>query len=172
MLIKAIKKILHVVMRHTPSNALRVMLLKLLGANIKGKIFIGQELFIFDGGRTNLLTIEDSVAIGPNVTILIHSDPFPSPLQKIYPKKASPVHIKRGAWIGAGAIILPGITIGECSIVAAGAVVTKDVPPYTMVAGVPAKVIKGLKEELDKQKENHKIGGDTKMNLDFTFSKY
>ena len=53
---------------------------------------------------------------------------------------------------------MPGVTIGENSLVAAGAVVTKNVPPYTMVAGVPAKVVKGLKEELDKQKEYHNIG--------------
>jgi acetyltransferase-like isoleucine patch superfamily enzyme len=68
------------------------------------------------------------------------------------------VYIKKGAWIGAGAILLPGVTIGEYSLVAAGAVVTKDVLPYTMVAGVPAKVIKELKEELDEQKEYHNIG--------------
>ena len=150
MLIKAIKKILHVVMRHTPSNALRVKILKLLGANINGEVAISQELFIFDAGRTDLLTIEDKVGIGPCVTILIHSDPFPSPLQELYPKKTLPVHIKTGAWIGAGAIILPGVTIGDFSVIAAGAVVTKDVPPYTMVAGVPAKVVKELKEELNK----------------------
>ena len=155
---KAIKKVLHVIMRHTPSNTLRIIILKMLGANIKGKIKISQELFIFDAGRTDLLTIEDSVGIGPCVTIIIHSDPSPSPLQKIYPKRTLPVHIKKGAWIGAGAIILPDVTVGECSLVATGAVVTKDVPPYTVVAGVPAKVIKGLKEELDKQKHYHNVG--------------
>jgi acetyltransferase-like isoleucine patch superfamily enzyme len=159
MLIKAIKKILHVALRYAPSNTLRVMILKSLGANIKGEIVISQDLLVFTSGKINLLTIEDKVGIGPRVTIILHSNPFPSPLQKIYPEKILPVHIKKGAWIGAGAIILPGVTIGECCIVAAGAVVTKSVPPYTMVAGVPAKVIKGLKEELDKQKENHKMGG-------------
>ena len=159
MLIKAIKKVLHVIMRQIPSSSLRVGILKILGANIKGKILIGQEFFIFDAGKANLLTIEDEVGIGPRVTIILHTDPYSALLRKIYPPKTLPVHIKKGAWIGAGAIILPGITIGECSLVAAGAVVTKDVPPYTVVAGVPAKVIKGLKEELDKQKDYHKIGG-------------
>lgn len=139
---KPINKILHLVMRHTPSSTLRVLILKLCGANIQGKVTISQELFIFDAGRTDLLSIEDKVGIGPRVTIVIHSDPSPSPLQKLYPMKTSPVHIKKGAWIGAGAIILSGVTIGECSTVAAGAVVNKDVPPYTMVAGVPARVIK------------------------------
>lgn len=154
MLIKAIKKILHVALRYAPSNTLRVMILKSLGANIKGEIVISQDLLVFTSGKIDLLTIEDKVGIGPRVTIILHSNPFPSPLQKIHPEKILPVHIKKGAWIGAGAIILPGVTIGECSIVAAGAVVTKSVPPYTMVAGVPAKVVKRLKEELDSKKRN------------------
>lgn len=144
-LIRVIKKVLHIIMRNIPGNIFRVKILKLLGANIKGNIVISQDLLIFDGGKTNLLTIEDGVSIGPRVTIIIHYDPHPSPLKKIYPKNALPVHIKRGVWIGAGAIILPGVTIGECSLIAAGAVVTKDVPPYVMVAGVPARVIKKLK---------------------------
>lgn len=147
LIFKAIKKILHIVMRHTPCNTMRVTMLKLLGANVKGKIKFSQELFIFDAGRTDLLTIEDGVGIGPRVTILIHSDPSPSPLQKIYPKKTLPVHIKSGVWIGAGAIILPGVTIGECSLIAAGSVVIHDVLPYTVVAGVPAKVVKRLPKE-------------------------
>ena len=144
-MIKPLNKLLHLFLRHIPSNSLRVGILKLLGANIKGRVVISQELFILDAGMTNLLCIEDGVGIGPCVTILIHSDPSPSPLHEIYPEKTLPVNIKKGAWIGAGAIILPGITIGECSVVAAGAVVTKDIPPYTMVAGVPAKVIKKIR---------------------------
>lgn len=61
--------------------------------------------------------------------------------QSLMPGK---VHIKQNAWIGAGATILPGISIGENAVVAAGAVVTKDVPANTVVAGIPAKVIKSL----------------------------
>jgi acetyltransferase-like isoleucine patch superfamily enzyme len=55
-----------------------------------------------------------------------------------------PIVIKRNAWIGAAVTILPGVTVGENSVVAAGAVVTKDVPANTVVAGVPAKVIKTI----------------------------
>ena len=55
--------------------------------------------------------------------------------------------IKRNAWIGAGATILPGVTIGENSIIAAGAVVTKDVPANTIAGGIPAKVIKSISGE-------------------------
>ena len=151
MLFKPINKILHIIMRQMPSNALRILILKALGANIQGHVTISQELFIFDAGRTELLSIEDKVGIGPRVTIMIHSDPFPSPLQKIYPKKTLPVCVKKGAWIGTGAIILPGVTIGEYSVVAAGAVVTKNVPPYSMVAGVPAKVVKMYDQSIIEQ---------------------
>ena len=57
---------------------------------------------------------------------------------------ARPVHIKQGAWLATRCIIMPGVTVGEHAVVAAGAVVTRDVAPYTVVAGVPAKVIKEL----------------------------
>lgn len=58
----------------------------------------------------------------------------------------SPIVIESNVWIGAGATILPGVTIGENSVVAAGAVVTKDVPPNTIVGGVPAKFIKNVND--------------------------
>lgn len=150
------KKILHILMRHMPGNKIRIKILKMLGANIKSNVFIGQEFFIFDGGKTHLLTIEDFVGIGPCVTIVIHSDPSPSPLSKIYPKNWLPIHIKTGAWIGAGAIILPGVTIGEYSIVAAGAVVTENVPHHTVVASVPARVIKKIPKIEAKNEKNSK----------------
>jgi len=135
-------------MRLTPGNTLRVKILKRLGARINGPIFISQDLFILDAGKTDLLTIDRNVAIGPRVTLLLHSDPSPSPLASVYPEKNAGIHISKGAWIGAGAIILPGVTIGECSVVAAGAVVTRDVPAYTVVGGVPAKELKKIPEQL------------------------
>jgi len=88
------------------------------------------------------IVIEDNVLIGPDVKILSEGHPLaPADRQSLIPEK---VHIKQNAWIGAGATILPGISIGENSVVAAGAVVTKDVPANTVVAGIPAKVIKAL----------------------------
>ena len=93
-------------------------------------------------GNIRDLHIEDYVAIAPRVTFVLHASPEPSPLSKLYESKVLPIYIKKGAWVGCNAVILGGITVGEFSIVGAGAVVTKDVPPYTVVAGVPAKVIK------------------------------
>ncbi len=141
-----IKKVLHVMLRLTPGNKIRVKILKLLGANIKGDLYIAQNFFVLDAGKTEYLTIEKNVGIGPNVTILIHSDPSPSSLSKLYPQSWKKVHIGENVWIGACSTILGGITVGNNSIIAAGSVITKDVPPFSIVAGVPAKVVKSINE--------------------------
>ncbi len=93
------------------------------------------------------ITIEDDVTIGPRVTLIARTH---SILQiethgKTTTSIPGKIKIKKGAWIGASAIILPNVTIGECAVVGAGSVVTKDVPPYSVVVGSPAKVIKKLK---------------------------
>ena len=86
--------------------------------------------------------IEEGVQIAPQVTILtVNHD-----LKNKIIVKCSPVRIKRGAWIGARAIILPGVTIGENAVVGAGSVVTKDVPDNSVVVGNPAKIIKEIKD--------------------------
>jgi len=139
------REVLHLIRRHVIGNNLRVLLLKMTGANVGKKVFIGQEFFIFDSGRTELLTIEDDVGIAPYVIVLVHSDPGTEKLSKLYPTQSLPVRIKTGTWIGARVTILGGVTIGAHSIVAAGSVVTKDVPAYTLVGGVPAVKIKKLK---------------------------
>ncbi len=143
------REVLQLIRRHAIGNRLRIKLLKMAKANIGKNVYIGQEFFLFDSGRTELLTIEDNVGIGPFVIIVIHSSRTGPCLKKAYPKKELSVVIKTGVSIGARATILPGVTIGEHSFVAAGAVVSKDVPPYTVVAGVPAKVIKRLEESKD-----------------------
>lgn len=88
------------------------------------------------------IIIEDDVLIGPKVNLI--SEGHPTDPKKRKALKVKPVIIKRNAWIGAGATILPGVTVGENSIVAAGALVNKDVPANTVVAGLPAKVIKEI----------------------------
>lgn len=104
---------------------------------------IGKNVFInFDCTLLDLggITIEDNVLIAPKVSILSEGHPIASAdRQSLVPGH---VHIKRNAWIGANASILPGVIIGANAIVAAGAVVTKDVPDNTIVGGVPAKIIK------------------------------
>jgi acetyltransferase-like isoleucine patch superfamily enzyme len=106
---------------------------------------IGKNVFInFDCVFLDLggITIKDNVLIAPKVSLLSEGHPVsPEGRQSLVPGH---IHIKKNAWIGAGATVLPGVTIGENSVVAAGAVVTKDVPANTIVGGVPAKVIKEI----------------------------
>ncbi len=84
----------------------------------------------------------DDVQIGPSVNLTSENHPLdPADRKTVI---LQPILIKRNAWIGAGATILPGVTIGENAIVAAGAVVSRDVLPNTVVAGIPAKVVKSI----------------------------
>jgi acetyltransferase-like isoleucine patch superfamily enzyme len=102
-------------------------------------VFINHACSFLDMGG---ITIEDDVLIGPKVNLITENHPLnPNDRKSLI---CNPIVVKHNAWIGAGATILPGVTIGENSVVAAGAVVTVDVPPNTIVAGVPAKHIKNI----------------------------
>ena len=106
-----------------------------LGKNV----FINHACSFLDLGG---ITIEDDVLIGPKVNLITENHPLdPGDRQALL---LGSITIKRNAWIGAAATILPGVTIGENAIVAAGAVVAKDVPRNTVVGGIPAKELKKL----------------------------
>lgn len=111
---------------------------------------IGRECFIGDETLIDLyqqVVLEDQVTLAQRVTVLTHLNVgyLDHPLQATFPKKSQPVVFKKGSVVGATSVILPGVTIGENSFVAAGSVVTKNVDPNTLVGGVPAKVIRKLK---------------------------
>lgn len=111
------------------------------GRNLK----IGEGVFINGGATfTDLggIEISDRVLIGPNVTITSVNHPL-DPVKR-RGLELKPVKIEENAWIAANATILPGVTVGKNAVVAAGAVVTKDVPANSVVAGIPAKVIKKI----------------------------
>jgi acetyltransferase-like isoleucine patch superfamily enzyme len=100
-------------------------------------VFINHACSFLDMGG---ITIEDNVLIGPKVNLITENHPLdPSNRTSLI---ATAIVVKRNAWIGAAATILPGVTIGENAVVAAGALVSKDVAPNTVVAGVPAKMVK------------------------------
>lgn len=102
-------------------------------------VFINHACSFLDMGG---IMLEDHVLIGPKVNLITENHPLnPEDRRALIGK---PILIKRNAWIGAGAIILPGVTVGENSMVAAGAVVSKDVPANTVVGGIPAKFIKHI----------------------------
>lgn len=171
-LLKAIRflgyGIYHAILSRVLLPPVRVWMLRLAGAKVGNncvihnvhfdnlyhygfsKISIGNSCFIGDEALLDArggITLEDHVTISNKASVLTHINVgYPShPLQVAYPMKEGSVLIKRGAYIGTGAIILPGMTMGEESVVGAGAVVTKDVAARTVVGGVPAKVIKKIR---------------------------
>jgi acetyltransferase-like isoleucine patch superfamily enzyme len=102
---------------------------------------IGKECF-FD--LRNKILILDNVVISMRCTFVTHLDVGRSELNKIYPSESSPIHISSNCYLGAGALVLMGVTIHNRSVVAAGSIVTKDVPPNVLAGGAPARKIKDL----------------------------
>ncbi len=105
---------------------------------IENDVVVGDRVTIKSGVQLwDGVRIEDDVFVGPNVAFT--NDPFPR--SKQYPKAYSQTRVQKGASIGANATILPGVTIGQNSMVGAGAVVTKNVPPNSIVVGNPARIV-------------------------------
>ena len=107
---------------------------------IGNNVFINSNSLLMARGG---ITVEDDVLMAANVQLLSNNhDEYDRQVLT-----CKPIHIKKGAWIGAGASILAGVTVGEYAIVGAGAIVTKDVPDYAVVVGSPARVVKTLDED-------------------------
>jgi acetyltransferase-like isoleucine patch superfamily enzyme len=110
---------------------------------------IGDDCFVGDECLLDLaeaITLEPQATLAERVLVLTHMNVGykDHPLQRLFPPLAKPVRIGRGAFVGASVTLLPGVTVGACSFVAAGSVVTQDVPEHTLVAGVPARRIRAL----------------------------
>ncbi|MBQ6649347.1 MAG: acyltransferase [Muribaculaceae bacterium] len=163
---RLLKNLLCKLLLHIPVVRYKQFVYMWLGVNVEPNtksFFIGNPIVI--GEYENIvihenseiergctLIAKDKIEIGQNSTlaygvmVLTSADPNGphNKLSKLYPPIKAPVTIGNDCWIGARSVILPGVTIGDCSIVAAGSVVTKDVQPKTLVAGVPAIVKKRL----------------------------
>lgn len=141
---------LHYMAMYCPYTPLKRMIYRARGTKIGRGVHISCGVFI-EEIYPWLVTIEDGVSIAPRVTIITHDSCWNN-IDPLIPTIKNRIIIKKNAYIGAGAIILKGVTIGEYSIVGAGAVVTKDVPPRTIVAGVPAKIIGNVDERSERIK--------------------
>lgn len=108
--------------------------------------------FVDDGE----ISIGDNCMVGPNVTFATAIHPNSPKLRESKLQYNKPITIEKNVWIGASATILPGVTVGEGSIIGAGSIVTKDVEPNTVVVGNPARKIRSIDENDDKYYDNGK----------------
>lgn len=116
------------------------------GVNIGKGVYIGHEV-MFDRVFTDQIFIGDNTSIGDRTIITAHANiPSDTRLKKIYPRKIMKTIIGKGVWIMPGVIIAPGVIIGDEAVIATGSVVTKDIPPRCLAAGIPAKVVKDLSD--------------------------
>ncbi|HUJ55417.1 MAG TPA: acyltransferase [Gaiellaceae bacterium] len=141
---------LHVVARYAPLPPVtRAALHRRRGVGVGRRVFIGTEVFIDDASPSSV-TIEDDVTVAAQATILGHAY-YPRHFHRLLGDEATTEQrrttIGRGAFLGLRSTILPGVTVGEYAIVGAGAVVAEDVAPYTMVVGVPARVVREFSAE-------------------------
>lgn len=111
---------------------------------VEGNCYIGKKVFM---DMVAPIIVRKDAVISAGVTILTHQDVGKRMLEEYFERKVGPVVLDEGCWIGANATILNGIKVGRCAVVAAGAVVNRDVEDYTVVGGVPARVIRRLKAE-------------------------
>lgn len=143
-----ISRILHCIARYFPLiPGLRVLLHRLRGVKIGCNVFIGTEVFI-DDAEPGSVTIEDDVTILAQSTIIGHSY-YPFHFSGILEDamKRRGVLIKKGAYLGLGSVVLPGVTIGEYSIIGACSLVVENIPAYSMAVGSPAKVIRKFNKD-------------------------
>lgn len=155
----ATKKLLVQMNNATEPEAIRSFLSQITGTEIDESVTVFTPLYINYGKHTKIgknvfinfdcvfldlggITIEDNVLIAPKVSLL--TEGHPTTIEDRHSLIPKPIHIKKNAWIGANSTILQGVTIGENAIVAAGSVVSKDVPDNTIVGGIPAKIIKTI----------------------------
>ena len=131
-----------------PIKPWRTVMHRWRGVKIGKGVYIGHEV-MFDRVFTDQISIGDNTSVGDRTIITAHANiPSDTILKKLYPRKISKTRIGKGVWIMPNVTIIPGVVIGDESVIATGSVVTKDVPPRTLVGGVPVKILKDLEKDL------------------------
>ncbi|MEW5804257.1 MAG: acyltransferase [bacterium] len=143
------KRLIHTGARHLPMfPSWRVSLHRMRGVKIGEGVFIGSDVFI-DNTYPEKIIIEDRVTIISRTFIIGHTF-IPIHLRQVFEKDAMTkpgVHLKKGCYIGGQCIIMPGVTVGECSVIGAGSVVTRDIPDYSIAVGIPARITRTFSEK-------------------------
>jgi len=142
---KIYKRILKSLAKILPGYQIRRGLLRAAGYKIGKDVYIGEDLIIIDElEEIGYLHIGNRVAIAERVTLVISSRPNFSRIAPYVPTAHGPIIIEDDAWLGTGSIIMPNIKIGQGAVVGANSLVTKDVPPFTIVVGTPAKPLRTI----------------------------
>ena len=137
------KKVLKLLSKQMPIHQLRSAMLRWCGYVVGKDVYVGEDLLIIDEpSDRGMVTIGDRVAISPRVTLVVSSRPNFSRIAPYVPVDHGSITIENDAWIGTGVVVLPNVTIGEGAVVGANSLVTKDVRPYTIVGGSPARLIR------------------------------
>lgn len=127
-----------------PVPCIRPILHRLRGINIGKGVYVGRDV-VFDFIYPDQIYIDDNTSIGEGSSIYAHNNiPSETPLREIFPTNVAPVHIGKGVWIMPRSIVIPGVSIGDESVIGIGSVVTKDIPARSLAVGVPARVVKDL----------------------------
>lgn len=135
------KKLLRRIFSFLPTGKLRICCLRKMGVQVGNNVGLSSDLYLSDrSSDRDLLFIEDRVEIASGCRIITTSGPKYSLLKTAYPILTGKVIIKHDVWVGTSVTILQGITIGEFSIIGAGCVIDKDIPPYSMVTGNPVEI--------------------------------
>lgn len=128
---------------------------------IENDVYVGDRVTVKSGVQLwDGIRVGDEVFIGPNATFT--NDSFPR--SKVYPEKFPLTEIEKGASIGGGAVILPGVKVGENAMIGAGAVVTKSVPPNAIVAGVPGRIV-GYVDTVEKTSEPRSVSKERQISV-------
>jgi acetyltransferase-like isoleucine patch superfamily enzyme len=128
-------------------NIARPTLVRMMGCKVGRRVTIGDDVLV-DRPHSHMITIEDHAMISSRCTLIAHQRDWSQHrvggLVSDCRYVVAPIRIGRGAFLGMGTIVCPGVNVGDGAVVGAGAVVTRDIPPYTVAAGVPARVLRHI----------------------------
>lgn len=142
------RSLLRLVANHCIIQAWRVQLFRWSGIKIGRRVMINMNTVFMDEFERGRIELEDEVSVAPFVSFVAVSHPNQSVLGRDYHvRRAGNIRVGAGAWIGVGAVVLPGVTIGRAAVVGANAVVTGDVEEFAIMAGVPARKIGDVRDK-------------------------
>lgn len=151
----------HVLAMNAPFNLWRLFFYRLRGVKIGRNVYIAQGTFL-EESRPWLIEIHDDVRIGAGVIIVTHDGVY-HPYGDDIPYRYGKVVLRKKCTLCPGSIIIPNVTVGECAVVAPGAVVIRDVPPRKIVSGNPAKILTDLDEAITifrKKSDRYRLEGE------------